>query len=1039
MKRIVVNINFEFASMFKEHTGVDFVEAIKNYLMSKFGESNVEVTYNDEYNFEIDVNTGKAEIESGQLVDLILEELGLKQLNGQGFVISCINQAPAGNAGGLASLFNFGKIGGNKFSGEVKKIKALSEHLSSVVIGQEYAINTVVNGFIESLAFKQTNQTKPALTYFFAGPENTGKTLLARETVKCLNMPYLEFNSIDYTSDSFVRRLANFINKHPNGAIIFNDSEDFGAVAGIIYSAYVTGGWNNLSFRGLTIFFTTKCGRSLYKDSPKDNLSRLSARDIIDSCTRDVDELTQHPYFHPLLLKVLENVHIVMFNHLQTVNYQFIIAQHLTSYGKSFSEKTGVEVEMDYYELSRLVIFNNPNETSVTKLKKAAEDLFLKEVEYIIRQNNEKGESLLLSLEKISVGIDFESADEAVKELFKDRIYNVLVVCDDKEFAIIKKAKMENCIFIHAKTVKEVKDAVKGKVDLVLVDPLLGVRGDNLPVDIEDYISTGNEALEYLNRYNSRIPIFLISNKALDKQPGSYQTLMNKGIDELIYYSEEDGNQLGSAIMNAVTSFELDNDVESLIKNNLYLDYNPKEEINGKVAKVLLSKLVLRSASFVNFDDSNYEYRYIRSLDDVVGNKVCKEELRKYGQYLTATAEYIEEGKLPPRLILLHAYEGMGKTALVKGLAGETGATIINIDAKDVLINGIDYVDAIKEAFKKARYSAPAIVHFQNINVIFGAGENAMIVRALEALNAEMNYTSKDYLHPVLFIGECDYRYSVNDKLRDLATRSFVLPDPTIADVEELINKYLRDRNITTVTKKGARNFALRAYHTYRNVIRALDFAVNYAEGKPLTDHILKVSLDVFLVGDINVRNRDEHEVLTTSYHEIGHYLLYRLAGDHPPFVTVISRGDFGGYTLGEMSDDSKHLTKQYFLNQICMSFGGRAAEVILNGDEEGTTFGLYSDIMKATNTAKLMVSRIGMGKHLAAYDPNDLMFNSIASKEIYDEVNEILEEQYQRALRLLRLNGDSLKILSEALAKSGSMTGDELEALVPDDKLIKE
>lgn len=1033
MKRIVVNINFEFASFFKEQTGNDFVELIKNYLMSKFGESNVELTFNDEYNFEIDVDTGETEIEAGQLVELILEELGLKDFLGNGFLMSCFNHSPA-----IVSKFRMAEL---KFTGDVKKIKGLSEHLSNVVIGQDYAINTVVNGFIETLTFKAQNKTKPLLTFFFAGPEKTGKTLLARETVNYLGMPYVEFNSIDYTDEGFVRRLSSFINKHPNGALIFNDCEDLGGIAGIIYSAYVTGGWNSLSFRGLTVFFTTKCGSSLYKNSPRKNLSHLSSADIMDSCQREVDELSKSYHFHPLFLKALENEHIVMFNHLQTINYQAILARHIEAYAKSFTEKTGIEVELDCYELARFVIFNNPNEKSITKLEKQAELLLRREVENIIRQTDPNtNEPLLLSLEKFSFAIDLENADMAVKELFEDRTYKVLAICSDEEMKLVKKAKHDNYEFIHVSSLADAKAAVKKGVDLVLIDPLLGIRGDKLPVDIEDYDSVGNDIFQYLSKYYSKLPLVIISNKRYDKQPGSYQTLLvNKGVEGLEYYSEENVDLLGAAILNSVISFELDKDVESLVNDNLFLDYNPREVIEDKTARILLSKLVLRSASFVDFDESEAEYKYIRGFDDVVGNEVCKEELKRFSRYLSSTAEYIEEGMLPPGLILLYSYVGLGKTALVKAMAAETKASLITIDSKEIAVRGTDYVDDIKEAFKKARYSSPAIIHFKNINVLFGAGENIVTIRGLEALKAELNYIAKDPSHPIICIGECDVHYSLNDKLEQVATRVFVLPRPKLADIEALIRKYLKDRNITTVTKKGIHSFAMRAYSTYSNVIRALDFAVNYAQGKPLTDKELKESLDIFVFGDINVGDKDEHDVLTTSYHEIGHYLLLRLFGNHPSFVTIVSRGDFGGYTMPERTDKTKRLTRQYFLNEICSDLGGRAAEVIFNGDEAGITFGPYSDLMNATNTAKLMVSRIGMGKNLAAYEENDLMFNSISAKEIYDEINIILAEQYERALRLLRLNYDSLKLLAEAVYESKSLTGDELEELVPDDKLILE
>ena len=1038
MKRIVVNINHEFNQNFKEAANVSFFDAVIGLLGKQFGNENITVIDRDDFNLQLEVNNGRQEVDSNALIKFIVDSLGVGNLFGKAFSISCYNVAP--KEGGL---FELPKIGESKFAKQVKKIKGLNEYLLDKVVGQEFAVNTVVNGFIETSTFKTKNDDRPKLTFFFAGPEGTGKSVLAKETVNYLEIPNVAFNSTDYTNaDRVYAKISKLINANPNNcAIIFDDCDRFNMdMTSLVYGIYLNGQLGGLSFRNVTVFFTTNAGRSLYENTPRKNLSHLAKQDILDACGREIDKLTNSYCFHPLLLRMFQNEHVVMFNHLQTINYQFILVHHIEELINSFMENTGIAVKADAYELSKVVIYSNPEERDIKKLKEAAEKLLSNEIQYIVKQNGEEDKSLLLSIEQIAFDIDLKGAEKPVKTLFRDRMYKVLVASDDAEMEVIKNAAHETYEFIHASTLEQVKKDIKKGIDLVLVDPLFGLRDEELPVDIEDYNSVGNDIFEYVNRFYSRIPLFIISNTSYEKPYNAYQTLINKGVSELIHYSNDDVSNLANAIYADIAGFELENDVQALRKGNMHLEFNAKQEIKGKDAKVILSKLSLRPVALEHYNNKDADFRRIKNLDDVIGNDVCKDSLRKFGRYLSATSEYLEEGSLPPKLLIINGRNGTGKTSLVKALAEETSSCIISIDVKDFIIKQRDYVDEMQEAFKKARYSSPAIIHFQNINILFGGYENFDSIRAFETLNNELTYSYNDYYHPVIVIGECDPNYSVSPKLTEIATRFFRLPIPTVADIEKYIRKYLTDKNITTVSDKAIHNFALRnGFGTFGSTKKALEFALGNSGGKGLTDEVLKESFDVLMFGDIDLRKRSEHDLRTTAYHEIGHYILFRLFGIRPPFVTIVPRGYYNGYTLHEVKDESTHHTKQMNLNDICVSFGGRAAEVTLNGDKEGITSGISGDIVMATETAFMMVACYAMGDKLAAYTddlPPEIRYQS---PEIYDNVNRILDEQYARALKLIKLNEKSLIKLGEALLKNRSMTGDELEELLPDDKLIKE
>lgn len=1039
MKRVVVHLLADFAAKFAEGTGMSFFDATTSVLKKTFGENSTKTIRQDEYNFELEVDEGNNDVSSNALVNFLAENLGIKEALGGPVIISCFSVRA------MPSLFVKKKKNAN-FVSEMGRFKDFKDLLSNAVRGQEYAVNTVVKGFIDAKTFQDTKD-KPKLTFFFAGEEKTGKTMLAREACKHLEIPYLELNALDYESDKAAEKLFPFVNNNPNGAVIFNDIEAFDKkMTTILFIAYSTGAVDGLSFRGLTIFFTTRCGRSLYENS-RPNLSHLSAQDILEACGKDPNPLDPRaPLLHPQFLDVISNEHIVMFNHLQTVDYQNIISEALKAHVEKLRLRTEIQCDLNVDDFARFAMYQNPDERNIDKLVNFAKDLINKEIQQLLLQTNkENGESLLLNVTDIEFKIDYQKASPEVASLFENKQYYLAIVTKDKDvFAELEK---DGYKVNFVETVEQMKECFdKEEADVILLDPTFGVRGEEQLIDIEDFDSVGMDIFNYVKRYHGNVALDLISNSKEQRYSGAYQTLIDAGADKLIYYSSEDITNIQNDVCALVMSFELDRDINFLRKNNLHLDFNPHQEFKDNKVIVSFSKLELRQVSLNVFDVDNGDYHNIKGFDDVIGCTVAKESLRQYSKYLSNTSEYLESGAVPPKLILLESprvgrnkFASGGKTALVRALAEETGASLQYVDFKKVLINGKDPVESIREVFKKARYTAPSVIHFDNINVAIEPGENQLTFRILEALNAELAYCVKDTVHPIIAIGECDPHYGMNDKLVETCTRKFTLTVPNIDEIEQFIRLYFKEKHITTVSEKGIKNFSKRASSQYSfvEVARLLDFIVSYAGSRPIDDQLLKEGFDIKYNGDIDNSIITEDWLLTVSYHEIGHYLLLRLFGEHPTFVTVVPRADYGGYTEHEATDENRMTTKQDLLNRICVSFGGRAGELLKNGEEKGMTTGISSDIQNATFVARAMVAAFAMGDNLAAYpDLNELSLNS---QEVYANVNKILKEQFERSVRLIKLNEENMKILSYALKDNKSMTGDELEELLPDDKLIYE
>jgi cell division protease FtsH len=240
--------------------------------------------------------------------------------------------------------------------------------------------------------------------------------------------------------------------------------------------------------------------------------------------------------------------------------------------------------------------------------------------------------------------------------------------------------------------------------------------------------------------------------------------------------------------------------------------------------------------------------------------------------------------------------------------------------------------------------------------------------------------------------------------------------------------RHLEKKGITTLSKDAIDTFITRTYGgTYAYIKTLLDFAIRSARGQALTDKMLAEAFDLYKTGEEN-EHSDDDDALRVSYHEIGHYLIGYLNGDHPPFVTIVARGSYGGYTAIDAHEgEGNQYTRQKMLNEICCCFGGRAAEYVVYG-EDGINMGLASDIVMATSCARWMVCDLGMGKFLYAVEG---IGNDNIPKEMLDEIDEILHEQYDRAVKLLTENRDKLDILAKALMEKKSLTGTECEKLI--------
>lgn len=190
-----------------------------------------------------------------------------------------------------------------------------------------------------------------------------------------------------------------------------------------------------------------------------------------------------------------------------------------------------------------------------------------------------------------------------------------------------------------------------------------------------------------------------------------------------------------------------------------------------------------------------------------------------------------------------------------------------------------------------------------------------------------------------------------------------------------------------------------------------------------LNGDILLEALEKTVSGD--KKEISEEELLATARHEAGHTLINYLCGHIPAYVTVEPRANFGGYmAFSEEEIKKSYKNKKDFIDEIRCFLGGRAAEIVCYGEEDGITSGAGSDLANATDTAILMLTRFGIDRNFGMAAMN------VPDNVLRERVNDILDRELEAAIKEIKDNKDKLDKLVKVLMDKNRVTGDELKKI---------
>ena len=438
-------------------------------------------------------------------------------------------------------------------------------------------------------------------------------------------------------------------------------------------------------------------------------------------------------------------------------------------------------------------------------------------------------------------------------------------------------------------------------------------------------------------------------------------------------------------------------------------------------------------------------------FSDVAGAEEEKQELQEIVDFLKHPKKYTDIGARIPRGVLLVGPPGTGKTLFAKAVAGEANVQFFSISGSDFveMFVGVG-ASRVRDLFEQAKKNMPCIIFIDEIDAVgrqrgagLGGGNdereqtlNQLLVQmdGFEASSSiiVMAATNRaDILDPALMRpGRFDRQIYVN------------VPD--VKGREEIFKVHSRNKPLAsdvnfkslarlTVGFTGAdienvlNESAILAARDNRKLITMKDIseAVNKVEAGPAKKSRLVTETDKRI----------------TAYHESGHAIIAKKLGNNTVHeVTIIPRGQAGGFTISLPANDDAYMTKQKLLDRITELLGGRAAEEIVIHD---ISTGASNDIQRASQIARKMVTEWGMSDsignmYLGASEEvflgrdyqQQLNYSEEVAAKIDEEIKTIIDKQYQVALSILRENRDIMDAMVKALYEKETIYEDEIDAL---------
>ena len=442
------------------------------------------------------------------------------------------------------------------------------------------------------------------------------------------------------------------------------------------------------------------------------------------------------------------------------------------------------------------------------------------------------------------------------------------------------------------------------------------------------------------------------------------------------------------------------------------------------------------------------------NLGSVAGLKEEKEDLEEIVEFLKEPAKFTNVGARIPKGVLLEGPPGTGKTLLAKAVAGEANVPFFSISGSDFveMFVGVG-ASRVRDLFEDAKKNAPCIVFIDEIDAVArrrGTGMGGGHDEREQTLNQLLVEMDGFGTNEGIIVMAATNRVDILDPaiLRPgRFDRKITVGVPDVRGREEILAVHAKNKPLgdDVDLKQIAQTTAGFTGADLENLLN--EAAIQAAKDNRVflkQEDIQKSFIKVGIGAEKRSRIVSDKDKRITAYHEAGHAILFHVLPDVGPVYTVsiIPTGiGAAGYTMPLPERDEMFMTKGRMLQDIKVSLGGRIAEEIIFDD---ITTGASSDIKKATQVARRMVTRYGMSDNIGVInydDDGDEVFigrdlahakshSEYITGEIDKEVKSIIDECYKDAKKIILEHRDVLDACAELLLEKEKITREEFEAL---------
>ncbi|WP_174734833.1 ATP-dependent zinc metalloprotease FtsH [Mesobacillus harenae] len=444
---------------------------------------------------------------------------------------------------------------------------------------------------------------------------------------------------------------------------------------------------------------------------------------------------------------------------------------------------------------------------------------------------------------------------------------------------------------------------------------------------------------------------------------------------------------------------------------------------------------------------------------DVAGADEEKQELVEVVEFLKDPRKFAELGARIPKGVLLVGPPGTGKTLLARAVAGEAGVPFFSISGSDFveMFVGVG-ASRVRDLFETAKKNAPCIIFIDEIDAVgrqrgagLGGGHDER-EQTLNQLLVEMDGFGAN--EGIIMIAATNRADILDPALLRPGRfdRQITVDRPDVKGREEVLKVHARNKPLDEFV--NLKNIAMRtpgfSGADLENLLNEAALVAARRDKKKIEMEDIDEATDRVIAGPSKksrVISKKERNIV--AFHEGGHTVIGLVLdeADIVHKVTIVPRGQAGGYAVMLPKEDRYFMTKPELLDKITGLLGGRVAEEIVFGE---VSTGAHNDFQRATGIARRMVTEFGMSDKLGPLQfgqaqsqvflgrdfNNEQNYSDAIAYEIDLEIQRIIKECYERARIILTENRDKLDIIANTLLEVETLDAEQIKHLVDHGKL---